>query len=118
MIDVSEEMKHLHLLAKRDRGKRFNHLWGNLIQAKWLAQAWEEIRRNRGSQTPGIDRKTAFDVDMQMIFELADELENGRYRPTPMRRIYIQKANGKIRAIELVFAGKAKLPSKYKREAA
>ena len=27
MNNVSEEMKHLHKLAKRDPGKRFDHLW-------------------------------------------------------------------------------------------
>ncbi|HEY2975553.1 MAG TPA: reverse transcriptase domain-containing protein [Pyrinomonadaceae bacterium] len=75
MLNVSEEMKHLHLLAKLERGNRFNRLWKNLIQPEWLAQAWEEIRSNRGSKTPGLDRKTGFDVDMQMIFELAAELE-------------------------------------------
>jgi RNA-directed DNA polymerase len=94
-------MKHLHLLAKLDPGKRFNRLWENLIQAKWLAQAWEEIRRNRGSQTPGIDRRTALDVHMKLIFELADELKRGDYRPKPVRRVYIQKANGKQRPLEI-----------------
>jgi retron-type reverse transcriptase len=62
MNNASEEMKHLHTLAKRDPGKRFDHLWERVCDPRWLAQAWEEIRSNKGSMTPGVDHLTAVDV--------------------------------------------------------
>jgi retron-type reverse transcriptase len=99
MINVSEEMRHLHALAKRDPGKRFNHLWENLINPVWLAAAWEQIRRNHGSQTAGVDDTTAVDVDMSLIHKLAEELKTWRYRPQPARRVHIPKANGKTRPL-------------------
>jgi RNA-directed DNA polymerase len=99
MINASEEMKHLHRLARRDSSKRFSKLWPKLISPEWLAQAWEEIRRNQGSQTAGIDQMTAIDVDLNLIKKLSEELEANRYRPTPVRRVYIPKANGKIRPL-------------------
>ncbi|MBD0372378.1 MAG: hypothetical protein ICV60_16160 [Pyrinomonadaceae bacterium] len=64
-------MKHLHKLAKQNPGKRFNHLWESLTVPRWLAQAWEEIRHNKGSQTAGVDNTTAVDVDLELIHKLA-----------------------------------------------
>ena len=100
MINVSEEVNHLHKLARQNLSKRFNRLWQNLISPEWLAQAWEAIRRNRGSQTAGLDQMTAIDVDMSLISKLAKELKANRYRPKPVRRVYIPKANGQSRPLE------------------
>ena len=99
MINVSEEMKHLHKLARQRPSKRFNRLWRKLTRPEWLAQAWEEIRRNQGSQTGGIDNMSAVDVDLPLINDLAEDLKFDRYRPTPVRRVYIPKANGKFRPL-------------------
>ena len=99
MKNVSEEMKHLHKLAKENPSKRFNHLWENLICSEWLAQAWEEIRRHKGSQTAGVDNTNAIDVDMTLIDNLAEELKTRKYRPKPVRRVHIPKATGKTRPL-------------------
>jgi group II intron reverse transcriptase/maturase len=99
MNNVSEEMKHLHKLAKRDPSKRFNHLWDILTDPKWLMQAWEEIRSNKGSMTAGIDALIAVDIDPERIQSLSERMKAGRYRPKPVRRVYIPKANGKTRPL-------------------
>jgi group II intron reverse transcriptase/maturase len=99
MNNVSEEMKHLHKLAKRDPGKRFDHLWELATDPKWLMQAWEEIRSNKGSMTAGIDSTVATDIDPERIQRLSERLRSGRYRPKPVRRVYIAKANGKMRPL-------------------
>lgn len=99
MINVSEEIKHLHKLADNDSGKRFNHLWTNIISVEWLAQAWEQIRRNKGSRTAGVDKMTAEAIDLELIHKLAEKLKQGIYRPKPVRRVLIPKANGKTRPL-------------------
>ena len=99
MKNVAEEMRHLNDLAKRYPAKRFNHLWKNLTSKVWLAQAWEQIRRNKGSDTAGADNITAADVDLEMIEGLVGKLKDGTYKPTPVRRVYIPKANGKTRPL-------------------
>jgi group II intron reverse transcriptase/maturase len=99
MNNASEEMKHLHKLAKREPGKRFNHLWERLTDPEWLRQAWEEIRSNKGSMTAGIDNTTAVDIDPERIERLSERLKTGRYRPKPVRRVYIAKGNGKMRPL-------------------
>jgi group II intron reverse transcriptase/maturase len=99
MNNVSEEMKHLHKLAKRDSGKRFDHLWELATDPAWLMQAWEEIRSNQGSMTAGIDSTIATDIDHDRIQRLSERLKAGRYRPKAVRRVYIAKANGKMRPL-------------------
>src|SRR4051794_22672251 len=61
MNNVAEEMRHLNYLAGRDPRKRFTKLWKNLTDILWLGQAWEQIRRNKGSQTPGVNNTVAVD---------------------------------------------------------
>jgi group II intron reverse transcriptase/maturase len=99
MNNVSEEMKHLHKLAKRDPSKRFDHGWEILTDPEWLMQAWEEIRSNKGSMTAGIDTTIAVDIDPERIQSLSKRLKTGQYRPKPARRVYIPKANGKTRPL-------------------
>lgn len=99
MLNVSEQVQHLHKLARQVPGRRFNHLWETLCDPRWLAQAWEQIRGNRGSQTSGTDQMTAVDVDMPKIVKWAEELKTGCYKPTPVRRVNIPKPNGKTRPL-------------------
>jgi RNA-directed DNA polymerase len=99
MNNVSEEMKHLHKLAKRDPGKRFTHLWALVTDPEWLMQAWEEIRRNKGSMTAGTDNTVATDIDPERIHLLSARLKAHEYRPQPVRRVYIAKSKGKKRPL-------------------
>jgi group II intron reverse transcriptase/maturase len=97
--NVAKEMEHLYKLAKANQEKRFSHLWENMTSEMWLAQAWEEIRKNTGSQTPGIDKYTANDLDLDRIRHLSRRLHEETYRPKSVRRVYIPKSNGKLRPL-------------------
>jgi retron-type reverse transcriptase len=99
MFNVAEEMKRLNQIAKRNPAQIRKPLWRLLIRSAWLAQAWEEIRRNKGSQTAGVNQTTAVDVDLSLIQKLAERLRSGKYRPKPVRRVRIPKANGKTRPL-------------------
>lgn len=99
MKNIAEEIKHLHKLAGEDSSKHFTKLWKNLISIEWLAQAWEQIRRNQGSQTSGVDKMTDEKIDLEFIHKLANKLKQGTYRPKPVRRVLIPKANGKTRPL-------------------
>jgi RNA-directed DNA polymerase len=92
-------MEHLNKLAGDNQEKRFTGLWESITSEIWLAQAWEEIRRNTGSQTPGIDKETAEDIDLNRIRQLSKKLHDGMYRPQSVRRVYIPKSNGKLRPL-------------------
>jgi RNA-directed DNA polymerase len=100
MNNVSEEMKHLHKLAKRDPRKRFDHLGEQATDPRWLMQAWEAIRSNTGSMTAGIDSPVATDITPERIQRLSERLRTGQYRPKPVRRVYIAKSNGQRRPLQ------------------
>ena len=99
MINVAKEMEHLNKLAGNNQAKRFTDLWNPMTSEEWLAQAWEEIRRNTGSQTPGIDKETAEDIDLTRIRQLSKKLHAGGYIPKSVRRVYIPKSNGTLRPL-------------------
>jgi len=54
-------------------------------------------QENRGKQTPGIDGVVCDTPEKRL--NLASELELQGYRPRPVRRVYIPKANGKQRPL-------------------
>jgi RNA-directed DNA polymerase len=58
-----------------------------------LDRAREQVRRNRGAS--GIDHVSLADVGeygvTRLLGELEAELQEGRYRPLPARRVFIPK---------------------------
>jgi group II intron reverse transcriptase/maturase len=85
--------------AQRNPLRRFERLHRTLCDEKWLIAAWKQIRGNHGSRTQGVDGETRDDVDDAMIQRLAAKLKKGEYEPHPVRRVYIPKANGKMRPL-------------------
>src|SRR6478735_5871652 len=66
-----------------------------------LAHAYAECRSNKGA--PGVDGQDFADIDaygvQRWLGELALALRQETYRPEPIRRVFIPKANGKLRPI-------------------
>jgi RNA-directed DNA polymerase len=93
--DPQRELEHLRELATADPTKRFGKLLKTIRQETFLVMAWERIRTNKGSRTPGVDGQTKEDVDAQMIHKLARELKERDYQPKPVRRVYIPKPGKK-----------------------
>ena len=71
-------------------------VWFSLIDKVWrpatLEAAWRTVRRNGGSA--GSDHQGVKDFERGLgeeIARLSEELRGGRYRPRPIRRVYIDK---------------------------
>jgi RNA-directed DNA polymerase len=83
----------LYRAAKADPGRRFHALIDKVIRSDVLWCAWVAVRGNNGA--PGIDKITLAAAEeygvTRLLGELAAELEEGRYRPMPARRVYIPK---------------------------
>jgi group II intron reverse transcriptase/maturase len=91
----------LHAKAKAEAGYRFYALYDKISRDDVLAQAWAQCRSNKGA--PGVDGQDFADVEaygaQRWLGELALALRNEDYRPDPIRRVFIPKANGKLRPL-------------------
>jgi len=100
--DKSRQLQRkLYLAAKRSRNRRFHALYDRMYRPGVLWRAWEEVRQNGGSA--GVDGVTIEDIERQGVEEfleqIARDLEGRRYRPQPVLRVYIPKADGSQRPL-------------------
>ena len=91
----------LHAKAKSEAGYRFYALYDKIYRVDILAHAYAQCRSNKGA--PGVDRQDFADVESygveRWLGELALALREESYRPDPIRRVFIPKANGKFRPL-------------------
>ena len=91
----------LHAKAKAETGYRFYALYDKISREDILAHAYAQCRSNKGA--PGVDGQDFADIEAygveRWLGELALALRQESYRPDPIRRVFIPKANGKLRPL-------------------
>jgi RNA-directed DNA polymerase len=72
-----------------------------LLTHSWAAKllAVQTVTTNKGARTPGVDNKL-WRTDKQKI-QAAINLKRHGYKPSPLRRQYIPKKNGKLRPLSI-----------------
>jgi group II intron reverse transcriptase/maturase len=94
---VRQLQRRLWIAAKRAPGRRFHALYDRIRRSDVLREAWERVRRNRGSA--GCDRQSIADVEEygveRFLKELGDLLRAGEYEPWAVLRKYVPKGDGK-----------------------
>src|SRR5438874_9464128 len=86
----------------RDRGKRglpLEDVYRQLYNPELYLLAYGKIARNQGAMTPGVTTETVDGMSLERIQAIIDDVRYERYRWTPVRRVYIPKANGKQRPL-------------------
>ncbi len=78
-----------------------NHLFERVLQRDNLQSAWKRVRANKGAA--GIDGMTIDEfpgwAKSGEWNRVVTELETGRYRPSPVRRVEIDKPDGGARQL-------------------
>jgi group II intron reverse transcriptase/maturase len=91
----------LHAKAKAEAGYRFYALYDKISREDVLTHAYAQCRSNKGA--PGVDGQDFEDIEtygvQRWLGELALALRQETYRPDPIRRVFIPKANGKLRPL-------------------
>jgi len=91
----------LHAKAKAEAGYRLYALYDKLSRDDILAHAYAQCCSNKGA--PGVDGQDFADIEAygveRWLGELALALRQETYRPEPIRRVFIPKANGKLRPL-------------------
>ena len=98
---VQKLQKALHAKAKAEAGYRFYAMYDKISREDILVHAYAQCRSNKGA--PGVDGQEFADIEaygvQRWLGELALALRQETYRPAPIRRVFIPKANGKLRPL-------------------
>ena len=101
-IKVSELQGRLAKKATENTTHRFNNLYDLLTWEPLLTWAFDTLMTNRGSRTAGIDgmdKRTAIANKEEILKTLKATLKSRTFQPSPVRRVYIPKPNGKQRPL-------------------
>lgn len=98
---VRDFQRKLYQKAKQEERFRFYVLYDKVRLPHFMRESYKRCKANGGSA--GTDGKTFEDVEIygvdKFLAEIIDELENKTYKPQPVLRVHIPKANGKARPL-------------------
>jgi len=83
-------------------GGRIRNLMDLLHNPSWIAAACDRVLKRSRGKAAGVDGVRASEFERtrdSRLEELRLELKRGTYRPQPLRRVEIPKANGKMRQL-------------------
>lgn len=91
----------LWVCAKQSKTRRFHALYDRIHRSDVLWEAWRRVRGNGGAA--GVDRETIQAIEErgaeEFVQEIQAALRAGEYRPSPVKRRWIPKAEGKQRPL-------------------
>ncbi|MGD0905322.1 MAG: group II intron reverse transcriptase/maturase [Terracidiphilus sp.] len=94
--------RKLYLAAKTNPKRKFGVLYDKVCREDVLRAAYAQVKANKGA--PGIDQQSFEMIEKEVglgtfLNELRAKLVAKRYKPLPVRRVYIPKADGTQRPL-------------------
>jgi group II intron reverse transcriptase/maturase len=86
----------LYLKAKQERSYKFYVLYDKIFQKHILEESYKRTKSKNGSS--GIDKQSFADIEKygreKFLTEIGEELRNRTYKPSAVKRVWIDKENG------------------------
>jgi group II intron reverse transcriptase/maturase len=93
--ELKERLKKLYILNTANIYKVNDNLMKILCNRELLFTAYEKLKSNRGSMTPGTLKETADALDVKRIETISKQLKEGTFKWTDIRRKIIPKPGKK-----------------------
>lgn len=97
--DMTEKLDELY--ERSTKGQNFSHLMKEIISRENILMAYRNLKKNKGSYTPGCDKRTIKDIMVLTDDELVETVRHKLewYKPKRLKRVEIPKPNGKMRPL-------------------
>lgn len=93
--------RSIYQKAKEDKWFKFYCLYDKISQAYFLREAYKKVKSNKGAM--GVDNQDFEAIERRgveiFLQEIATELKMFTYKAQAVRRVWIEKANGKLRPL-------------------
>ena len=92
-------LERVRLAATRDRRMRFTALLHHIYDRERLRAAYFSLKREAAAGVDGETWRHYGERLEENLRDLADRVKRGAYRAKPVRRVYIPKADGRMRPL-------------------
>jgi len=98
-VGLEEKLKWIRQLAERDHTVQLTTLWHHVYDADRLAETFYKLRKDGAVGVDKVDWASYAANLEENLRELSARLRRGAYRPPPVRRVFIPKADGSSRPL-------------------
>lgn len=85
--------------SRKNKEEVFTRLYRYMLRPDIYFVAYKRLYANKGASTKGVNDDTADGFSDAKVRKIVESLANETYTPSPSRRTYIKKANGRMRPL-------------------
>lgn len=99
MQPTTEILERVKQNSAKNKDEIFTRLYRYMLRPDLYFVAYKNLYSNDGASTKGVDDDTADGFNSNKVDRIIKSLADESYTPSPSRRTYIKKSNGKMRPL-------------------
>lgn len=99
MKPATEILENIRQNSERNKDEIFTRLFRYMLRPELYYLAYKNLYANQGASTKGVNDDTADGFSEAKVKYIIKALSDGSYMPSPVRRTYIPKRNGRLRPL-------------------